>query len=420
MKAKLKVVALALGGVAALATLPASLGAASPDQETAQLDGISRSIGRWWNGDPKPPVSRIDYRTFDARISAMMADPSMVGLGVAIIDNGRITFAKGYGTTVAGGGEPVTERTVFRWASLSKGVAATMVGELAAQGRVDLEAPVSTYNTTLRLPGGNETRATVDDVLSHRLGLVRNALDRKLEAGIDAKLLRGQLSSVQEVCAPGQCHTYQNIAYDTASEIVQNVTGRPYNQVVAQRIFAPIGMTDASLSRAGLMASKSWARPHVGRRTVTVNDNYYRVPAAGGVNASITDLAKWMQAQMGAMPGAIPASVLDTIHTPRIYTDRHRGVFNQAMGASQYALGWRDYNYRGHRLIGHQGAVMGYRATVLFDPQRQSGIALLWNSQSGRPVGLQLELLDRLYGFPYRDWVGLDKKPEVEGAQPED
>ena len=90
------------------------------------------------------------------------------------------------------------------------------------------------------------------------------------------------------------------------------------------------------------------------------------------------------------------------------------------MGVSQYALGWRDYNYHGHRLIGHQGAVMGYRATVLFDPQRHSGIAMLWNSQTGRPVGLQLELLDRMYGLPRTDWLGLDKVQGVQAATPED
>ena len=113
---------------------------------------------------------------------------------------------------------------------------------------------------------------------------------------------------------------------------------------------------------------------------------------------------------MGEAPEVVSDRVLDVIHAPRIYTDRHRGIFNQTMGASQYALGWRDYNYLGHRLIGHQGAVMGYRATVLFDPAKKAGIAMLWNSQSSRPVALQLELLDRLYELPRRDWLGLDKK----------
>jgi beta-lactamase class C len=422
MAFRVKVFGLAVAGAAALVGGAGLLNASAPEPQTAQLDGLTQRLDRWWNTTTAKPLipSRIDYRRFDARVNGIMADPSMVGLGVAVVENGRVTFAKGYGTTMSGGVDPVGPHTVFRWASLSKGVAATMVGELAAEGRLKLDAPVSDYSTTLKLPLGNEKRATVDDLLSHRLGLVRNAYDGKLEAGADPRVLRAQLSALPQYCVPGVCHTYQNVAFDAASEMVSNITGRPYGQVVAQRIFQPLGMTDASLSRAGLIASKSWARPHVGRRMVTVNDNYYRVPAAGGVNASILDLARWMQAQMGAAPGVIPNSVLDTIHKPRIFTDRHRGQFNQAMGASQYALGWRDYNYRGHRLIGHQGAVMGYRATVLFDPERQAGIALLWNSQSGRPVGLQLEMLDRLYGFQYRDWLGLDKAPVVETVQPED
>lgn len=412
-------IGLALASAVVLVGASGIVSASAPEPQLAQTGSIARSFDRWWNGAPAgPAMSRVDFRQVDQRIGRMMTDPAMVGLSVAVIENGRIAFAKGYGTTATIGGEPVDAHTVFRWASLSKGLAATMVGELVAEGRVSLKAPISNYATTLRLPLGNETRATVDDLLSHRLGVVRNAYDGKLEAGMDPRVLRGQLSALPQLCAPGQCHTYQNVAFDAASEIVQNVTGRPYRQVVAQRIFTPLGMTDASLTRAGLLASKSWAKPHIGRRTVTVNDNYYRVPAAGGVNSSILDLARWMQAQMGAAPGVIPSSVLDIIHQPRISTDRHNGIFNRAMGTSQYALGWRDYNYRGHRLIGHQGAVMGYRATVLFDPVTQSGIAMLWNSQTSRPVGLQLEMLDRLYAMPYQDWLGLDTKAAAATAMP--
>ena len=66
----------------------------------------------------------------------------MVGLAVGVVENGRITFLKGYGETQAGSGEPVTPETVFRWASVSKGVAATMVAKLAEQGKVNLNAPV--------------------------------------------------------------------------------------------------------------------------------------------------------------------------------------------------------------------------------------------------------------------------------------
>jgi beta-lactamase class C len=361
---------------------------------------------------------KVDYERLDARLRVAASKPDMVGMAVAVIENGEIAFVQGYGTTTAAGSEPVTPNTVFRWASLSKGVAATMVGLLADEGKMSLDEPVASFNTTLRLPKGGEQLATVADILSHRVGISRNANDGKLESGADPKALRMSLAALPSACAPGTCHSYQNIAFDTVSEIVAKVSGQSYGDAVRRRLFAPLGMKTASITRAGLMSSRSWARPHVGRRTVEVNDNYYRVPAAGGVNSSIMDVALWMRAQMGLAQQVVPDRVLDTIHQARVGTPRRGTTFSRAMGPSQYALGWRDYNYAGRWLVGHQGAVMGYRATILFDPEAKSGVAVLWNSQSGRPSGVQLEVLEMLYGQPRSDWLKIDGTP-IEGPTAE-
>ncbi|WP_046346909.1 serine hydrolase domain-containing protein [Sphingomonas changbaiensis] len=351
---------------------------------------------------------KIDYERLDQRMRIAASKPDVVGMAVAVIENGEITFVQGYGTTTAGGSDPVTPNTVFRWASLSKGVAATMVGVLANEGKLSLDEPVAKFNTSLRLPAGGEQLATVADILSHRVGLPHNSNDNKLEAGADPKALRASLAEVNAICAPDTCHSYQNVAFDTTSEIVQRVTGVPYTEEVRRRLFAPLGMQNASLTRAGLMSARSWARPHIGRRTVEVNDNYYRIPAAGGVNSSIMDMALWMRAQMGLAPQVVPERVLDTIHEARVNTERRNTMFARVMGPSRYALGWRDYTYAGHALIGHQGAVMGYRSTILFDPQTKSGVAVLWNSQSTRPSGVQLEVLEMLYDQPRNDWLKID------------
>ena len=108
------------------------------------------------------PASRrdIDYRLLDARLKQLMTKPAMVGLAVGIVENGRITFLQGYGETEHGSGDPVTPETVFRWASCSKGLAATMVAKLAEQGKIDLNAPVANYAPDLKLPAGNEYKAT--------------------------------------------------------------------------------------------------------------------------------------------------------------------------------------------------------------------------------------------------------------------
>ena len=358
----------------------------------------------------------IDYEAIDRRLQHLIEQRSMVGMSVGIVENGRITFLKGYGETAEGSGEPVTPETVFRWASVSKGVAGTMVAKLAEQGKVNLEAPVAQYSASLKLPGGNENRATVADLLSHRLGLYRNAYDNKLEEGQDPFLLRRSLVELNSICAPGQCWSYQNVAYDASSEIVARVTGESYARALKEQLFDPIGMTSASVTRDGLVNSPSWARPHsVGRKPLEVLDSYYRVPAAGGVNSSIKDLALWMVAQAGAMPDVLSPSLLQTVHAPLVKTPSERGrlrKFTERLSDPEYGFGWRSYDYAGHRIVGHRGGVAGYRSLILFDPQMKSGVVALWNSNAGQPGGLEFEVMDMLYHLPFRDWLELDRGPQ--------
>ncbi len=354
----------------------------------------------------------VDYALLDARLKKLMERPAMVGLAIGIVENGRITFLKGYGETLAGSGDPVTPETVFRWASCSKGVAATMVAKLAEQGRVDLGAPVARYSATLKLPDHAEQRATVGDLLSHRLGIYHNAYDEKLEDGEDPRAIRTQLGGLSLVCQPGTCWNYENIAYDAASEIVERETGQPYRQVLKTSLFDPIGMTSASVTREGLVKSASWARPHnAARRQIELTDAYYRVPAAGGVNSNVKDMALWMLAQMGEMPDVVSPRVLNAIHAPLVKTPGERSrlrKFLERLGTAWYGYGWRSYDYAGHRIVGHRGGVDGYRSLILFDPQKKSGVVALWNSNTSQPGGVEFEVMDMIYHLPFRDWLQID------------
>ena len=365
----------------------------------------------------------VNYGLLDARLRRLIERPTMVGLAVGVVENGRITFLKGYGETLAGSGEPVTPETVFRWASCSKGVAATMVAKLAEQGKVDLGAPISIYKTSLRLPDGAEQRASVADLLSHRLGIYHNAYDDRLEAGEDPRQIRGEIGGLSLVCQPGTCWNYENVAYDAASEIVQHQTGKPYQQVLKHRLFDPIGMTSASVSREGLMSSKSWARPHnAGRRSIELSDAYYRVPAAGGVNSDIKDMALWMLAQMGEMPDVISPRVLQALHAPLVKTPNERGRLHMPadpLEGAWYGYGWRSYDYAGHRIVGHRGGVDGYRSLILFDPVKKSGVVALWNSNTNQPGGLEFEVMDMIYHLPFHDWLHIDSRG-APAAEPEE
>jgi len=371
-------------------------------------------------------VPVVDYARVDERLKRLMEEQRMVGLAVGIVENGEIRFLKGYGVTVAGGAEPVTANTIFRWASLSKGVAADMVVKLAEENRLSIYDPVGKYAYSLRLPGGTEDRATISDLLSHRLGLFGHANDSKLEDGGDARMLRANLATLNAICPPGNCHAYQNVAYDAASEIVEKVTGKPYRQVVQERLFRPLGMTSATITREGLMGARSWARPHRGGKNskpVEVTDSYYRVPAAGGVNSSIKDLAIWMIAQMGEEPAVISDKVLDTVHTPRAYTPSELGrkrKFRERLNRASYGLGWRVYDYEGHTVIGHHGGVTGYRSMIMFDPEKKSGVVALWNSGTSQPGGLEFEVMDMIYKLPARDWLAVGDEQAADAAEPAD
>lgn len=358
----------------------------------------------------------IDYARLDARLSRLMEDPAMVGLAVAIVEDGEIRFAKGYGETVGGSGDPVTTSTIFRWASLSKGVAGDMVALLAHQGRLSLNEPVYRHASSLRLPGGGETTATVADLLSHQTGLFSHAQDARLEDDWDPRYLRSSLASLHNICPPGACHAYQNVAFDAASEIVERVTGKPYSEAVREQLFQPLGMTSANMSRAQLLRARSWARPHVGGRNsrpVEVTEAYYRVPAAGGVNGSIGDLAIWMLAQMGEARDVLPDRVLDAVQTPIANTpgeSSRRRKYRERTSNSSYGLGWRILDYAGHRVVGHHGGVRGYRSLILFDPERRAGVVALWNSSTSRPNGLEYEVMDMVYRLPFRDWLAIDDR----------
>jgi beta-lactamase class C len=372
------------------------------------------------------PAARrdVDYRLLDGRLQELMKKPAMVGLAVGVVENGRITFLKGYGETLEGSGDPVTPETVFRWASCSKGLAATMVAKLAEQGKLNLNAPVADYAPDLKLPNGNERVATVGDLLSHRLGIYRDAYANKLEEGQDPSFLRTQLGTLDAVCAPGTCWDYQNVAYDASSEMVSRVTHMPYEQAVKRYLFNPIGMTSGSVSMEGLESNRSWARPHsAGRRPWPMVDTYYKVPGAAGINSNIKDMALWLEAQMGEMPDVVDGKVLDTIHAPYVVTPGERGrlrKFLERLGTAWYGYGWRSYDYAGHRIIGHRGGIKGYRSLILFDPQKKSGVVALWNSDTWQPGGLEFEVMDMIYHLPFRDWMELNKSASQSIAAADD
>ena len=341
-------------------------------------------------------IPALDVRGFEAVAQQLVAGGRIPGLAVAIVQNGRVLSARGYGVTDARNGEPVDAHTVFRLASLSKSFAGTVTGMLVNDGVLRWDSRLTDYVPDFRLSMPNAAQqVTVADLLSHRVGLSHNAYDRDLEGNADFHALTVKMASAPMTCAPGQCYAYQNVAFSLVGDVVFAATGQFYSEEVVRRIFKPLGMHDASYGLEGIEASARWAKPHVrgggGWVPLRPKPTYYRVAPAAGVNASISDMAQYLIAQTGHRPDVLPAPLLATLHSSLIETPGElRGASwrRTRLSSAGYALGWRVFDYAGHDLIFHGGAVQGYRGAMALLPDRDLGIAILWNSESALPAGL--------------------------------
>ena len=352
---------------------------------------------------------RINYAQLDQQFAAMAQRSEMAGLAIAIVEDDELRFIRTYGVIDRDTNVPVTLGTVFRWASVSKTVAGTLAATFANEGLVDLDRPVARYQTTLRLPEGAESRLSFQQLLSQQTGLTKNAFDGQLEDGQDPGLLRASLASAPLQCQPGSCHTYQNIAFDAASEILEQAAKRSYPDTVSERFFLPLGMNSANFGMTGLTKAKDWARPHSGRMVRTVKEAYWRVPAAAGVESNIVDFARWMQATMGDRPDVLSETTLRIAQTPRVNTAPiYAGELRQANSEAHYGLGWRSFKYDGNVLVGHSGAVDGYRATLIFDPAARVGVVAMWNSNWGTPFRIPFAVFDSYHQRTDSRWLELD------------
>ncbi|MFC3550941.1 serine hydrolase domain-containing protein [Lysobacter cavernae] len=364
-----------------------------------------------------PPLAAdFDVRQFEAMAQQLVADQRVPGLAMAIVHNGRVLSARGFGITDVSAAQPVDSHTVFRLASLSKGFAGTMAGLLVNDGTLRWDSRLTDYLPNFQLADPYAARQiTVADLLSHRVGLIHNTYDRDLEHHVDYRTLTQKLAYAPLRCQPGTCYGYQNIAFSLIGDIVFAATGDFYSQEVQRRLFKPLGMNDASLGLEGIQASPRWARPHVRARggwaSLMPKATYYQLPPAAGVNASASDMAQWLIAQTGHRPDVLPAPLLATLHQPLVDTPSERrgsAWRRERVSSAGYALGWRAYDYAGHRLVFHGGAVQGYRGLIAMLPDRDLGIALLWNSESALPSGLLPTILDRAIGLPAQRWLDVE------------
>ncbi len=308
------------------------------------------------------------------------------GIAVAIVRDTSVLYMKGFGVREVGRPDSIDEHSVFRLASVSKCFAPLLTGLLIEDGVLSWDDPVVKYVPDFALKDSVYTDSlTIRHVLSHTTGLPYHTYTTLVEDGLDLKTMIGRLRDVDLASKPGELYSYQNVAYSLIAEVVQGATGKSYQQLMEERVFKPLRMNDASMSFNDILLNKDVARPHLlwrkGWRVTSINDTYYNVPPAGGINASISDMANLLKTLVGDRGEFISREMLDEIFAPFIKARSKNRNFRKWIDRanSYYALGWRVLEFDADTLLYHGGYVNGYRSEIAIDRKNKIGICALSN-----------------------------------------
>lgn len=314
--------------------------------------------------------------------------PRVPGLALAIIANGQVRVLEAYGVKKAGTKDEVTTDTVFRLASVSKTIAGTTAGVLVHSGAISWDTPVTSVLPDVSFSNPKyEAQLTLGNIMSQSTGLPTHSGDNFLEDGESFDEVVDRLKKISFVCPPGKCYGYQNISFSLLSPIVKKKTGKSYEDYVKEKLFTPLGMRTASYGYDGLVGTRNYAQPHVlvGKGkwyTANITEHYYRINPAAGANASITDLSRWVLAQMGNNPDVLPPAVLNSVHdhvTKNTPSQSHYGA-RDGVTNTYYGMGWRMFDYRGDKhFLHHGGYVLGYRSEMVYNPELKIGMVVLSN-----------------------------------------
>ena len=330
------------------------------------------------------------FKEFISFMARELDSSHTVGAAYTIVHNGDVAYTGTYGEREYGSDLEVDSHTRFRLASVSKGFAGALACLLELDGAFSLDDRVVDHYPGFALKDSASTaELTIRHLLSHTSGLVPYAYDNLVEADQKLNDIIARLDEVDVSAPPGELYGYQNVLFSMLDPIARRTTGVPYQVLLDEKIFKPLGMNDASAGPMDLDKNPNLAFPHVktGAGYVSLNphEGYYNVMPAAGVNASISDMEQWLLALLGQKPEMMPDTIITSLSTPVIYTPlkwrytRYWKPFRERY----YSLGWRIYNYQGRQIVYHGGYIRGYRAEIAFCAEENIGIAFLQNSPNG-------------------------------------
>jgi CubicO group peptidase (beta-lactamase class C family) len=357
----------------------------------------------------------------DALVARTMKVFEVPGIALAVVKDGKVVVAKGYGLRRLGEPAAVDSRTLFGIASNTKVFTATALGLLVEEGRIGWDARVIDYLPGFQMWDPFVTREmTIRDLLVHRSGLGLGAGDLLWwpTSTYDRKEIARRLRYIQPATSFRSAYAYDNVLYLIAGEVIEAVTGKVWEDFVSERILAKVGMTGSNVRHSAAMGGGNVAATHArvegAVRPVKPFESDNTNPA-GGINSSAEDMAKWMNVLLAK--GALPDGSrlfsdrtfrqLTTIVTPLGSGTPPPELAPLKSNFNGYALGLGIREYRGQKVVTHTGGLPGYLSQVTLLPDIGLGVTVLTNQESGEAFSsITNSIVDHYLGAPKTDWTG--------------
>lgn len=381
---------------------------------------------------PPRPEPRPASEDLEAFVRRAMRELDVPGVGLAVVKDGRVVAARGFGVRRLGTDGAVDGATRFGIASLTKAFTAVAVGLLVDEGKLEWDAPIVRYLPWFQAWDPSVTRElTIRDLLAHRTGLGLGQGDL-LWFPADTCDRTEFVRRVRWMKPPRHFRAglgYGNTQYVVAGAIVEAVSGEPWETFVARRILAKVGMrgTETRLSASGRGANA--AAPHAriaGAQKPVPPLGGDVVDPAGGLSSSAEDMAAWLRLLLAG--GKLPdgsrlysentARELWTVVTP-VRPPPPDPKMPPALAAvaptrAGYGLGFFVRNYRGRELVTHTGTWTGFSSILALVPEIGLGVVVFTNDESDQARrAILYRVLDEHLGAPTVDWVEVMKADVV-------
>jgi CubicO group peptidase (beta-lactamase class C family) len=332
-----------------------------------------------------------DWAALLRKVDEQVVDHQVPGIQVAVVIDGALRYAGGAGVVAWGAEEPVTDDTVFRWASVSKMHTATAVLQLVDEGALDLQAPVTSYLDDVSLHQGfDASTITTHHLLSHTAALP-DALDWACATRDGGLRDRVDSTELPLYAPPGTFYNYSNTGYVWAGALVEELTGDSFVDAMQARVLDPAGMTtatyDATEASAGPHATgTSWWNDEAFFYDLEAYDCAWSRPAAW-LHGTATDLARTAEWQLAGGGGLL---------SPATTAAMHAQVDTHLLPDDQFEVGYGQYTspYKDVTLVWHDGWVTGFVSTWAIVPEAGFGVVVVANADWADPYALMYDAVD--------------------------